>query len=193
MRSDPHDDMLYGSSSSGATSYDTATSQVDERSSMIGQPPSRRSSVSTIRTAATTATTTETTSDSLHDSVVLHESMLESGYLSPIDPNSVASEFMNERRYRMLLQHEYHTTRALRATLSSFSSNPLYSHATSVDAGSSSPRRRRLHLEARRKLCYTLQQYGQAGAGWFTGRVSQLLWLWPCCDQLNASREAQCG
>ena len=38
-------------------------------------------------------------------------SILASGYLSPPDPNDISTKYRDERRYRMLLQHEYHTIR----------------------------------------------------------------------------------
>jgi abelson tyrosine-protein kinase 1 len=38
-------------------------------------------------------------------------SILASGYLSPPDPNDISAKYRDERRYRMLLQHEYHTIR----------------------------------------------------------------------------------
>ena len=38
-------------------------------------------------------------------------SVLASGYLSPPDPDDISAKYRNERRYRMLLQHEYHTIR----------------------------------------------------------------------------------
>lgn len=41
------------------------------------------------------------------------QSILASGYHSPLDPNTVAAKYQNERRYRMLLQHDYHTIRKL--------------------------------------------------------------------------------
>ena len=41
------------------------------------------------------------------------QSILASGFHSPLDPNTVAAKYQNERRYRMLLQHEYHTIRKI--------------------------------------------------------------------------------
>jgi abelson tyrosine-protein kinase 1 len=41
----------------------------------------------------------------------LYQSILESGYLSALDPNDTAAKYRDERRYRMLLQHDYHTIR----------------------------------------------------------------------------------
>ena len=38
-------------------------------------------------------------------------SVLASGYLSPPDPDDISAKYRDERRYRMLLQHEYHTIR----------------------------------------------------------------------------------
>ena len=38
-------------------------------------------------------------------------SILASGYLSPPDLNDISTKYRDERRYRMLLQHEYHTIR----------------------------------------------------------------------------------
>lgn len=38
-------------------------------------------------------------------------SILASGYLSPPDPDDISAKYRDERRYRMLLQHEYHTIR----------------------------------------------------------------------------------
>lgn len=38
-------------------------------------------------------------------------SILASRYLSPPDPDDISAKYRNERRYRMLLQHEYHTIR----------------------------------------------------------------------------------
>ncbi|KAI9457475.1 hypothetical protein BJY52DRAFT_1223837 [Lactarius psammicola] len=37
------------------------------------------------------------------------QNILASGYLTPLDPNDIASKYRDERRYRMLLQHDYHT------------------------------------------------------------------------------------
>ncbi|KAH9061867.1 hypothetical protein EDB87DRAFT_1716172 [Lactarius vividus] len=37
------------------------------------------------------------------------QSVLASGYLTPLDPDDIAAKYRNERRYRMLLQHDYHT------------------------------------------------------------------------------------
>jgi hypothetical protein len=39
------------------------------------------------------------------------QSILASGFHSPLDPNTIAAKYQNERRYRMLLQHDYHTIR----------------------------------------------------------------------------------
>ncbi|KAI9434573.1 hypothetical protein H4582DRAFT_1818451 [Lactarius indigo] len=36
-------------------------------------------------------------------------SVLASGYLTPPDPDDLAAKYRDERRYRMLLQHDYHT------------------------------------------------------------------------------------
>ena len=41
------------------------------------------------------------------------QSILASGFHSPLDPNTIAAKHQNERRYRMLLQHDYHTIRRL--------------------------------------------------------------------------------
>lgn len=38
-------------------------------------------------------------------------STLASGFHFPLDPNTIAAKYQNERRYRMLLQHDYHTIR----------------------------------------------------------------------------------
>ncbi|KAI0295165.1 hypothetical protein B0F90DRAFT_1752414 [Multifurca ochricompacta] len=43
------------------------------------------------------------------DSSILDQSTLPSGYLSPPDTDDTAAKYRDERRYRMLLQHEYHT------------------------------------------------------------------------------------
>lgn len=37
------------------------------------------------------------------------QSVLASGYLTPLDPDDIAAKYRDERRYRMLLQHDYHT------------------------------------------------------------------------------------
>lgn len=44
-------------------------------------------------------------------SVDLSLSILASGYLTPRHPDDIAAKYQDERRYRMLLQHEYHTIR----------------------------------------------------------------------------------
>jgi len=41
----------------------------------------------------------------------LDQNVLASGYLTPLDPNDIAAKYRDERRYRMLLQHDYHTIR----------------------------------------------------------------------------------
>ena len=39
------------------------------------------------------------------------QSILTSGYLSPLDPDTIAARYQDERRYRMLLQHDYYPIR----------------------------------------------------------------------------------
>jgi abelson tyrosine-protein kinase 1/abelson tyrosine-protein kinase 2 len=39
------------------------------------------------------------------------QGILASGFHTPPDPNTTTAKYQNERRYRMLLQHEYHTIR----------------------------------------------------------------------------------
>jgi abelson tyrosine-protein kinase 1/abelson tyrosine-protein kinase 2 len=49
-------------------------------------------------------------SDTVASSVsIVKPSVLESGYLEPVD--EIAAKYQDERRYRMLLQHDYHTIR----------------------------------------------------------------------------------
>ena len=49
-------------------------------------------------------------SDTVASSVsIVNPSLLASGYLEPVD--EMAAKYQDERRYRMLLQHEYHTIR----------------------------------------------------------------------------------
>lgn len=45
------------------------------------------------------------------DSSILDQNVLASGYLTPPDLDDMAAQYQNERRYRMLLQHDYHTIR----------------------------------------------------------------------------------
>jgi len=54
---------------------------------------------------ASMSTNTLTSSASIEPDL----SILASRYLSPPDPNDISAKYRNERRYRMLLQHEYHT------------------------------------------------------------------------------------
>jgi abelson tyrosine-protein kinase 1 len=39
------------------------------------------------------------------------QTVLASVYLSPLDSDTIAAKYQDERRYRMLLQHDYHTIR----------------------------------------------------------------------------------
>jgi abelson tyrosine-protein kinase 1 len=71
----------------------------DERADPPVKEPLRSGSIST-------STNTMTSEDGS-----LYQSILSSGYLGDPDRNTIAAKHCDERRYRMLLQHDYHTIR----------------------------------------------------------------------------------
>ena len=87
-------------------------------------------------------------------SIDLNQSILASGYLTPLHPDDLAAKCQNERRYRMLLQHDYHT---IRACLSIYNF-PCYvtddpkSHAPAVAAVSCRTRRGGVPVETGRPI-----------------------------------------
>ena len=67
------------------------------------------------RVTRSSSISTDTTSSETYASIPDQnwQSILASGFHSPLDPNTIAARYQNERRYRMLLQHDYHTIRRL--------------------------------------------------------------------------------
>jgi hypothetical protein len=82
----------------GAGSVVTATVEAGSAGLPVAGPE-RSDSIST-------STDTMTSEASIY-----YQNALASGYLSDLDPNDMAAKYRNERRYRMLLQHDYHTIR----------------------------------------------------------------------------------
>ncbi|KAI0317882.1 hypothetical protein OF83DRAFT_1171602 [Amylostereum chailletii] len=114
------DDMVVGSASTDGT-FVTASSGLEAaRRTSRGHGPEDDADVPlvTVRSRSSSLTTLRTGSSlledsGLEDSMLLQGSLVSSGYLSPPDPDDLAAGFVNERRYRMLLQHDYHTSLTL--------------------------------------------------------------------------------
>ncbi|KAI0270447.1 hypothetical protein BC834DRAFT_922465 [Gloeopeniophorella convolvens] len=85
-----------------ALQLDTGEEEVGSLSSSIEEPVRASRATHTLRHSHSTNTVTP-------DASVLEQSILASGYLSPPEPDDTVAKHRDERRYRMLLQHEFHT------------------------------------------------------------------------------------
>jgi abelson tyrosine-protein kinase 1 len=80
----------------------------DDGAELVGlKPVGEEQADSPVAGSATSTTTNTMTSEE----IALYQSVLSSGYLAALDPNDNAAKNRDEQRYRMLLQHEYHTIR----------------------------------------------------------------------------------
>ncbi|KAI0027395.1 hypothetical protein K488DRAFT_90906, partial [Vararia minispora EC-137] len=104
-------DDTYLTAESDFDSSTTTTASISRRSTMhaddaldglAGSAPSVRTLSSSISSGSM-----------LDDIAPLEDSVLTSGYLPPPEPTGRATSIMNERRYRLLLQHDFHTTLTL--------------------------------------------------------------------------------
>lgn len=76
---------------------------------------------------------------------IVNPSVLASGYLEPVD--EMAARYQDERRYRMLLQHDYHTIRGSYLPFLVIGSLMLCSDPPTLAANSRRTRRRGLFIE----------------------------------------------